>query len=108
MISEKEVEQALAFLDDDATLETLTRNARLSESLLKHTEAVEMKKHPGLSAAGQTREARASDAYYEALNQDATDYAKLIAYKGRRDAAAHVIEMWRSQNANMRSSSRIG
>lgn len=108
MIPDSKVEAALAFLDDVVELERVVREARLAESLLKHVEAVEMKKHAELPVSAQQREARASFAYKRQAEDDAVKYAKLIALKGRREAAAYVLDVWRSQNANARTSTRVG
>lgn len=108
MISDQKVEAALTFLAKDEELEEIVRDARLAESLLKHIEAVLMKEHSDLAVSAQTREARASPRYLDALQRDAEAHARLVAYKGKREAAAHFIEVWRSQNANARTSTRIG
>ena len=108
MISEDDVTAALNILANDEELQRVVSAARLAENMLKHVEAVEMKLHSDLAVSAQTREARASGRYLTALREDADAYAKHIALKGRREWAAHVIEVWRSQNANARTGTRIG
>lgn len=108
LISSDMVEKALAVLDDHATLERYAREARLRESLLKSVEAVQMKKFSELGVSAQTREARASTAYQDALNLDAEAYAKLVAHRGKIAHAGHVIELYRTQSATARSHIKIG
>lgn len=108
MITEAKVELALELLADDATLQRIAREARLAESLLKSVEALEMKKVSELPVSAQTREARASRAYREACDRDATAYAALIAYRGKMAHANYVIELYRTQSATARSHIKVG
>jgi hypothetical protein len=102
-VSDEEVEKALDFLRDSASLMgKLTQEAVTAEHMLKHIVALEMKKHEG-SAAAQEREAKASEAYFRALTHDAVCAGELAKMKALREAASAKIEAWRTASSNFRS-----
>lgn len=102
-ITEEQVEKALDFLRDSAEMMgELTRVALLSEDYIKHVVALEMKKVDG-PANAQEREARASDAYRDAITVAASNAGELAKMKALREAAAAKIEAWRTASSNYRS-----
>ncbi len=101
-IDDEDVEKALDWLRDNAVLMgTVTMRARLTEHMTKHVVALEMKRHDG-SAAAQEREARASQAYVDAITAEAMAAGDLAEARALREAAALKVEAWRSQQANIR------
>ncbi len=72
--------------------------------MLKHIKALEMKRHNGLALSAQEREAYGSDAYKEAINEDARAGAALAVIRAKMDAAKMTIEVWRTESATERAS----
>lgn len=102
-ITDEEVEKALDFLRASATvIGRMTQEAILSERYVKHVLALEMKRTEG-PANAQEREARASQAYLEAITEEATKAGELAKMKALREAAAARIEAWRTASSNYRS-----
>jgi hypothetical protein len=102
-VSDDDVQRALDFLRDSAAeMGELTRVAYLSEGYVKHVIALEMKKVDG-PANAQEREARASDAYFNAIRTAANNAGELAKMKALREAASAKIEAWRTASSNFRS-----
>lgn len=76
--------------------------------MLKHTKALEMKKHNQLPLGGQEREAYASQAYLAALEADAEAAGALAEALARVDAAKITIEIWRTESATERAAVNYG
>lgn len=71
--------------------------------MLKHVEALEFKASDASSNDKRQADARTSDAYMEAINEDAIAAGELAKMHALREAAAMKIEAWRSEQANYRS-----
>lgn len=104
MITVEQVEKAQQYLIDSAAeIGRAVENAIRSERMLKHIKALEMKKRNESALGAQEREAYASDAYKEALLEEAVSAGELAKVRALRDAAESVIRIWQSENANMRA-----
>ena len=76
------------------------------EESLRSVKAIEMKKHPELSVAGQEREALASDAYRTAVEGVGAATEKVERLRIQVIAAQAKIEIWRSMEASGRAMDR--
>lgn len=104
MITIQQVEKAQQYLIDSAAeIGTAVERAIRAERMLKHIKALEMKKRNEQALGAQEREAYASDAYKEALLEEAVSAGELAKTRALRDAAESVIRIWQSENANMRA-----
>jgi hypothetical protein len=103
IVSDESLEMALCWLRDHAeqmgaAKERLVR----AEHMLKHIKALEMKRHD-LPVSAQEREALASKAYREAIEEEAKAAGAYEVMRSLREAAALKIEAWRSEQANFRA-----
>lgn len=104
IVQEDEVQKALDWLRDNA-LALGNAKARVIRSghMLKHIEALEFKASEATSNDRRQADARTSDAYLEAINEDAMAAGEYEKLKALREAAALKIEAWRSESATYRS-----
>jgi len=104
IVTEVELEKALDFLRDNARA-LGDAKARLIRAghMLKHIEALEFKMSDASSNDKRQADARTSEAYVTALNEDAEAAGAYEAMKALREAAALKIEAWRSESATYRS-----
>lgn len=72
--------------------------------MLKHIKALEMKRTNGLSLTASEREAYASDAYKQAIEEDARAGAELLVIRSKIEAAKIAIDVWRTESATERAS----
>lgn len=104
MLSDEQVERALDWLRDSANdLGKAKEKAVLTERMVKHIKALEMKRHSDLGVAAQEREAFASKAYVDAVIEEAKAAGGYETMRALREAASAKIESWRSQSANFRA-----
>ena len=97
--SEDQVEIALSFLTDTSELlRQLVEQARMKESLVKHTEALlEKAAHHGKIPATLAKAyARAEPKYEEAITEDAQAAGALAELRARREAAMTTISVYQS------------
>lgn len=105
IISENALHGALRTLHTaPQLLHTATYDARKAENMLRAIKSIEMKRFNQLPVAGQEREAYASAAYKEAIEQDAIASAALISLKASIEAARTTIDVWRTESATERAS----
>lgn len=105
IVDERAVAGALRVLHEaPQLLNTAVYDARKAESMLKTIKALEMKRFNQLALAAQEREALASTAYKEAVEQDAIAGAALIGLKAKIAAAQTTIDVWRTESATERAS----
>lgn len=103
MITFEQVEAAREFLISSARDYGLaTERAVKAERMLKHVKAIQMKMRNEQALGAQEREAYASEAYKEALLEEATAAGELAKMKALREAADMTIRIWQSENANQR------
>lgn len=103
IVTEKELEKALDWLRDSAAeIGAAKERSVMASNMLRHIKALEMKKHSGPVSA-QEREAYASDAYKEALYEDAVAAGEYEKLRSLREAAALKIQAWQSESANHRA-----
>lgn len=76
------------------------------ENMLRAVKALAMKNSGQNAVSAQERDAYASEAYSNAVNELARAAADYEELRAKRDAAKARIEYWRSLNANQRSAER--
>jgi len=104
IVSDRELESALDWLRDNAkAIGAAKQEAIMTERMVKHIKALEMKRNTALPVSAQEREAFASDAYKTASYHEAVAAGKFEEMRALREAAALKIEAWRSEQANFRS-----
>lgn len=104
IVTEAELEKALDFLRDGAkALGTAKARVVRAGHMLKHIEALEFKASDATSNDRRQADARTSEAYLEAINEDAIAAGDYEMMRALREAAALKIESWRSEQANYRS-----
>ncbi len=103
-ISDKQVEQALDFLRDNATAIGAAKERQVrTAQMVKHTRAITMKKHNSLGLGAQEREALADKSFLDAINEEAAAAGEYEKMKALREAAAMRLEVWRTMSSNVRS-----
>ncbi len=103
MISETEVQRAVDYLRDEADKDAEAKAHRLYlEHYLKTVLSEEIAKAKGPSVAAAEVEARQSDAYKQALKDFETAVFNDERRRFLRSAAETKIEVWRTEQANMR------
>jgi len=104
LVDDREVELALDWLRDNAaSIGKAKEQAVLTEKMVKHVRALEMKKYSELPVSAQEREAQASDAYKQAIYAEAVAAGEFEKMRALREAASAKIDCWRSEQANLRS-----
>lgn len=103
MISEKRVEQALAYLVESAEKAAEARAHRLYlDEFTKHLKAKLMRNYPSMAANAQEREALADSGYLTHLDGLGEAIRRDEEYRYRREAESAVIEAYRTFSANTR------
>lgn len=109
MITDEQVEAALAYLRDSAPVAAVARaQARTLEKYVGVVEAQQKAKAIGRSNAAAQDEARSSPEYKEALEAWEEAIRKDAECTMLREAASSRIEAWRTQCSNARAEGRIG
>lgn len=104
IVQEDEVQKALDWLRDNAAaLGAAKARVIRTGHWLKHVEALEFKASNATSNDRRQADARTSDAYLEAINDDAIAAGEYEKMKALREAATLKIEAWRSESATYRS-----
>ncbi len=104
IVTNSDLQKALDFLRDSANdLGLAKARAVKAGHMIKHIEAIEFKASDATSNDKRQADARTSDAYVEAINEDAWATGELFKMQALREAAAAKIEAWRSEQANYRA-----
>lgn len=104
IVTNAELQKALDWLRDSAgDLGNAKARAVKAGHMLKHVEAIEFKLSDATSNDKRQADARTSDAYVDAINEDAIAAGELAKMQALREAAALKIESWRSEQANFRA-----
>lgn len=106
----------MTFVTDDAAssaLEYMQKLAKplaeakrrqvLSESMTKRIKAIEMARSDAKTVAEKERDALASQAYLEAIQEEAEAAGEFERLRALKDAAVARVECWRSITATQRS-----
>jgi len=103
-ISDQEIQKALDWLRDNAEAigKAKARTVRAGH-MLKHIEALESKASDERAADSRKMEARTTQRYLKAIEEDAAAAGAYEEMRASREAAAHKIECWRTTSANYRS-----
>lgn len=104
LIADDDLDKALSWLRDNAkAIGQAKRRAVSAGHMVKHVEAIEFKISDAKSAEARKADARASDRFVEAINEDAEAAGEYETMRALRESAALKIESWRSEQANFRS-----
>lgn len=104
IVTNSDLQKALDFLRDSANdLGLAKARAVKAGHMIKHIEAIEFKASDATSNDKRQADARTSDSYVDAINEDAYAAGELAKLQALREAAAMKIESWRSEQANYRA-----
>lgn len=104
IIRDDDVEAALSWLRDSAQAIGKAKERTVKAGhVLRHIEALEFKMSEAKSAEAKKADARTSERYLAAIDEDAQAAGEYERMKALREAAALVIESWRSEGANFRA-----
>jgi succinate dehydrogenase/fumarate reductase flavoprotein subunit len=104
IVTETEVGKALDWLRDSAHEIGLAKTRAVkADHMLKHIEALMSKASDEKTAEGRKFDARTSDRYVEAMNEDAEAAGELAKLYSLREAASMKIEAWRTEQSNYRA-----
>ena len=104
IVTEEEVGKALDWLRDSAAeIGQAKARAVKSEHMLKHVEALLFTGSDAKSAEARKADARTSEQYLDAINENASAAGELAKLYSLREAAAMKIEAWRTQESNFRA-----
>lgn len=104
IVSDDDVEMALAWLRDSAQL--LGKAAEAAENAsnyVKHMESLLFLANEGKNAEERKAKAKCDDRWMKATDDEAKAVGELTRLRALRDAASAVIEAWRSEQANYRA-----
>jgi hypothetical protein len=105
IISDDDIHQAIDWLTNKAPrqIADATERATRASHMVKHIKALQMMASDASSVAKAEMEAYASEAYVEAITEDAIAAGELRKLLSLRQAAELRIEIWRSQGATLRA-----
>lgn len=104
IVPDSKVDGSLAFLRDSAAdLKKATKEALLAERWVKHVEALLSKASDATSDSKRLADARTSQQWLDAIEDEAEKVGELAKLKALREAASANIEAWRSEQANYRA-----
>ena len=103
IVPDDELDRALHWLINNAKVIGAAK-ARLvkAERMVDIVEAIESKKSDASSDLKRKADARSSDRYFAAINEEADAAGEYETLRGLRTAADMKIECWRSEQANFR------
>ena len=103
IVTEEEVDRALAFLRDSAIAVGAARATLIkAEHMVKHVEALMMLASEEKSVEARKADAKTTDKWVEAVEAEAAAAGEWETLKALREAASAKIEAWRSESANYR------
>lgn len=104
IVSDSELQKALDWLRDNAAALGAAK-ARLvkAEHMVRHIEALEIKRSDASSVDARKADARTSRAWLDAVREEAEAAGAYESMRALREAAALKIEAWRSEQANYRA-----
>lgn len=105
IVNEDDVHRAHDFLVNrypNQIRDAQTRSTRAS-NMIKHIKALAQKAYDGPVSRGEI-EAASSEAYKQAIDEDAIAAGELAKLRSLKSAAELTIEIWRTQSATFRAS----
>lgn len=104
IVTEIELEKALDFLRDEAKAigDAKSRLIR-AEHMVKHVEALMFVASDASSAEKKKAEARTSQRYLDAIEEEAIAAGEYEKMRALREAAALKVQAWQSESANYRA-----
>jgi hypothetical protein len=108
VVTEEQVHTAVDFLQRSVRLvgQVVTRGRRASH-MLKHIESLEYKKSGASNESGRKADARTSEKYIEAIEEDAIAAGELAKIYAARETAGTIVEVWRTQEASGRKATKL-
>jgi len=104
IVTNEDISKALDWLRDSAmALGQAKARAIKADHMIKYIEALKFKASDASSNDARRADARTSEEYIDAINEDAFASGELAKMQALREAAALKIEAWRSEQANFRS-----
>lgn len=104
IVSDEDFSKALDWLRDSARDLGIAKERTVRAGhMLKHIEALMMKASGERSAEARKADARCSDRWLKAVEEDAIAAGEYETFRALREAAALKIEAWRSEQANFRA-----
>ena len=104
VIHESEIDKAVDFLRDNARAIGEAKGRLIkAQRMIDHIEAILLLKSDQSSDTKRKADARASDRWLAAANEEAMAAAEFEKLRSLREAAAMRIEVWRSEQANYRA-----
>ena len=104
IVSEPEVEKALDFLRDEAkTIGDAKARLVRAEHFVKHVEALMFVASDASSAEKKKAEARTSQRYLDAIEEEALAAGEYEKLRALREAASMKIDAWRTEQSNFRA-----
>lgn len=104
IVSDEDFAKALDWLRDSARDLGLAKERTVRAGhMLKHVEALMMKASEEKSAEARKADARCSERWLKAVEEDAIAAGEYETLRALREAAALKIEAWRSEQANFRA-----
>ena len=108
MVSDEDVEKALAYLNADPSPISLAKlDLMNTENEKERVYATILMASKGKSIAAREYEVEASEEYRVACNMHSAASAAYDDERARMRGAEAIIDVWRSQNANIRAAERI-
>ena len=108
LVTDEELDRALDYLVNSAAqIGEARRKQILTTHMVKHTKALEMKKHNDMPVSAQEREAVASDCYKNACYEEAVTAGEFEKLRALREAASLKIEVWRTEQSSLRSLGKL-
>ena len=103
-VTDEQASSALEWLVKHAkAIGEAKRIAVLAEAMTKRILAIEIARSDGKTVAERERDARASEAYLEAITAEAAAAGAYEEARALKDAATARIECWRSLSATQRT-----
>ena len=104
IVTDAGVDKALSFLRDNARAIGQAKSRLVkAQAMISHVEAILTLKSDQTSDTKRRAEARASERYLEAINEEAAAAGDFEMLRALREAAAATVEAWRSEQANYRA-----
>ena len=104
VIHESEIDKAVDFLRDNARAIGEAKGRLIkAQRMIDHIEAILLLKSDQSSDTKRKADARASDRWLAAANEEAMAAAEFEKLRSLREAAGMRIEVWRSEQANYRA-----
>lgn len=108
ILTEDEVHNALEYLrKSSGEIGPARARAVKAGHWIKHVEALEYKASSASNESGRKADARTSQRYIDAINEDAVATGEIAKLYAAREAASAIIEAWRTASATLRQATKL-